>query len=249
MQRTAVLAAGPARRPRRARPRALRARPRERPARRLRGRPTSTCGRRSSCSPTSATWRAWARRGTASALLLNQQDRCDEALDHAVEALRLRRSLADSAAVAYSENAVGWILAHLGQPDAALWYCRRALDMHTESGSRSGVADTLDSIAFVYGQLADYERSIAHYEQALAMFRLLGDPQGEAALAAAPRRHPARRGAAGRRAAQLGAVARAARPDSRARTSARRAGGWDRSRRRRPTRGSCSTVRTRPVGP
>jgi len=114
------------------------------------------------------------------AVLLSQQDRWDEALNHAVEALRLRRSLADSAAVAYSENVVGWILAHTGQPDAALWYCRRALDMHTESGSRSGVADTLDSIAFAYGQLADYERSIAHYEQALAMFRLLGDPQGEA---------------------------------------------------------------------
>ena len=58
-----------------------------------------------------------------------------------------------SAAVAYSENAVGWILAHLGQPDAALWYCRRALEMHTESGSRTGVADTLDSIAYAYGQL------------------------------------------------------------------------------------------------
>ncbi len=114
------------------------------------------------------------------AVLLSQQDRWDEALNYAVEALRLRRSLADSAAVAYSENVVGWILAHTGQPDAALWYCRRALDMHTESGSRSGVADTLDSIAFAYGQLADYERSIAHYEQALAMFRLLGDPQGEA---------------------------------------------------------------------
>ena len=113
-------------------------------------------------------------------VILAQQERWDEALNHAVEALRLRRSLADSAAIAYSENVVGWILAHTGQPDAALWYCRRALDTHTESGSRSGVADTLDSIAFAYGQLADYERSIAHYEQALAMFRLLGDPQGEA---------------------------------------------------------------------
>jgi tetratricopeptide (TPR) repeat protein len=114
-------------------------------------------------------------------VLLAHQERWDEALGHAVEALRLRRALADSAAVAYSENVVGWILAHTDQPDAALWYCRRALDMHTESGSRSGVADTLDSIAFAYGQLADYERSTAHYEQALAMYRLLGDPQGEAA--------------------------------------------------------------------
>ena len=120
-----------------------------------------------------------------------------------MEALRLRRSLADSAAVAYSENVVGWILAHLGQPDAALWYCRRALDMHTESGSRSGVADTLDSIAFAYGQLADYERSIAHYEQALAMYRLLGDPQGEAfagctsVTCSSPRGRRTPRGAAG----------------------------------------------------
>ena len=120
-----------------------------------------------------------ARHGLAQ--LFSQQNRYDEALEHAVEGLRLRRSLEDSAAIAYSENAVGWILAHLGQPDAALWYCRRALERHTESDSRTGVADTLDSIAYAYAQLADYEQSVTHYEQALAMYRLLGDPQGEAA--------------------------------------------------------------------
>ena len=114
------------------------------------------------------------------AALLTEQNRWDEALDYAVEALRLRRSLADSAAIAFSENAVGWILAHLGQPDAALWYCRRALEVHQESGSRSGVADTLDSIAYAYGQRADYEQSIAHYTRALEMYRLLGDLQSEA---------------------------------------------------------------------
>jgi tetratricopeptide (TPR) repeat protein len=113
-------------------------------------------------------------------VLLNQQHRYDEALDHAVEALRLRRSLGDSAAIAYSENAVGWILAHLGQPDAGLWYCRRALEMHGESGSRTGVADTLDSIAFAHGKLGDYQQAIAHCERALEMFQVLGDPQGEA---------------------------------------------------------------------
>ena len=119
-----------------------------------------------------------ARQGLA--VLLTQQNRWDEALDHAVEALRLRRSLRDQAVIAYSENMVGWVLAHLGQPDAGLWYCRRALDMHDLSGSRSGAADTLDSIAFAHGQMADYKRSIEHYEQALAMYRMIGDPQGEA---------------------------------------------------------------------
>ena len=119
-------------------------------------------------------------RSTASPRCSTPQNRYDEALDHAVEALRLRRAAADRAVIAYSENAVGWILAHLGQPDAALWYCRRALEMHDESGSRTGIADTLDSIAYAHGQLADYEQSVAHYEQAVEMYRVLGDLQGEA---------------------------------------------------------------------
>ena len=59
-------------------------------------------------------------------------------------------------------------------------HCRRALELHRESGSRSGVADTLDSIAYVYGRLDDYPRAIDHYEQALAMYRHIGDPEGEA---------------------------------------------------------------------
>ena len=114
------------------------------------------------------------------ALLLSQQDRNAEALEHGVEALRLRRAFADSAAVAYSENMVGWIRAHLGGQEEALAHCRRALELHRDSGSRSGVADTLDSIAYIYGRLADYPRAIDHYEQALAMYRHIGDPEGEA---------------------------------------------------------------------
>jgi DNA-binding SARP family transcriptional activator/tetratricopeptide (TPR) repeat protein len=116
--------------------------------------------------------------------LYTVQGRYEEALDHAAAALRTRRSLADdasiAAAVAYSENAVGWILAHLGQPDAAVWYCRRALEMHNESGSRTGMADTLDSLGYAYGQLGNYAQSVAYYEQALNAFRRIGDTQGEA---------------------------------------------------------------------
>ncbi len=114
------------------------------------------------------------------ALLLSLQDRNAEALEHGIEALRLRRAFADSAAVAYSENMVGWIRAHLGGHEEALVHCQRALELHRESGSRSGVADTLDSIAFIYGRLGDCPRAIDHYEQALAMYRHIGDPEGEA---------------------------------------------------------------------
>ena len=121
---------------------------------------------------------AYSRNGLA--VVLSQQDRYEEALDQAVEALRLRRSLAGQAAIAYSENGVGWILAHLGQPDAALWYCRRALEMHREADCRTGVADTLDSIAYAYRQRGDFALAIGHYEQALAILQSLGDTRQEA---------------------------------------------------------------------
>jgi len=71
-------------------------------------------------------------------------------------------------------------LAHLGQPDAALWYCRRALEMHREADCRSAIADTLDSIGYAYGQLGDFPQAIAHYEQAGEMLRLLGESHPEA---------------------------------------------------------------------
>jgi len=50
----------------------------------------------------------------------------------------------------------------------------------TEGQIRTGLADTLDSIAYIYGRLADCPRAIDHYEQALAMYRHIGDPEGEA---------------------------------------------------------------------
>ena len=42
------------------------------------------------------------------------------------------------------------------------------------------MADTLDSIAFTYSQSGDYARAIDHFEQALAVYRQIGDTEGEA---------------------------------------------------------------------
>jgi tetratricopeptide (TPR) repeat protein len=52
--------------------------------------------------------------------------------------------------------------------------------MHMESGSRTGVADTTDSIAYAYGQLGDYAQAVTYYERALAAYRRLGDLHSEA---------------------------------------------------------------------
>jgi tetratricopeptide (TPR) repeat protein len=109
----------------------------------------------------------------------DRQGRYAEALEHATEALRLRRAFAEPAVVAYSENGVGWIYAHLGQYAQALRHCRRALRLHRESGSRSGAADTLDSMGYAYAGLADYDQAIAHYEQALDIYHEIGDTENE----------------------------------------------------------------------
>jgi DNA-binding SARP family transcriptional activator len=113
------------------------------------------------------------------AILLEQQRRYADALPHAQEALRLRRSFGDRAVVGLSENVVGWIYAHLGQYDEALRHCRRGLEMLRECGSRSGAADALDSIAFAYAGLGDHELAMVHYQQSLEAFQEIGDPNGE----------------------------------------------------------------------
>jgi tetratricopeptide (TPR) repeat protein len=82
--------------------------------------------------------------------------------------------------VAYSENAVGWINAHLGRHAEALLHCGRALELHRESGSRSGAADTLDSMGYTYDKLADYGQAIAHYQQAVDIYRDIGDAENHA---------------------------------------------------------------------
>ncbi len=94
-------------------------------------------------------------------------------------------------------------------------HCRRALELHRESGSRSGVADTLDSIAYIYGRLADYPRAIDHYEQALAMYRHIGDPEGEARSLLHLGDVQLAEGLSARGPAQLGGGARAAGEDPR----------------------------------
>ena len=133
---------------------------------------------------------------------------------------------------------VGWIRAHLGQHEAALRHCRVALDLHRESGSRTGVADTLDSIAYIYGQLGDYRQAIAHYEQALAMYRQIGDPEGEASSLLHLGDVQLAAGLRGGGPAQLGAGAGAARRRSPAPT---------RARRRRPGQPSSSRTPPRPA--
>jgi tetratricopeptide (TPR) repeat protein len=55
------------------------------------------------------------------------------------------------------------------------------VDLRRESVSRSGTADSLDSLGFAYRRLGGLQQAISHYQQALAIYREIGDPTGQAA--------------------------------------------------------------------
>src|SRR5919108_6006736 len=97
------------------------------------------------------------------AAMLEKQERYDEALAVALDALRMLKAVGHWWTQAVLENGVGWLYAHLGQYDQALTHCQRALSLHRDSGHRGGTADTLDSIGYVYLHLGDTARATAHF--------------------------------------------------------------------------------------
>jgi DNA-binding SARP family transcriptional activator/tetratricopeptide (TPR) repeat protein len=111
--------------------------------------------------------------------MLEKQERYEEALAVALDALRMLKAAGHWWTQATLENGVGWLYAHLGQYEEALTHCQRALSLHRESGHRGGAADTLDSLAFVYLHQGDLTQAQAHYEQAIEAYREIGAPFGE----------------------------------------------------------------------
>ncbi len=111
--------------------------------------------------------------------MLEKQDRYEEALAVALDALRMLKAAGHWWTQATLENGVGWLYAHLGQYDNALSHCQRALSLHRESGHRGGAADTLDSLGYIHLHLGDLDQAQAHYLQAIDAYREIGAPFGE----------------------------------------------------------------------
>jgi DNA-binding SARP family transcriptional activator/tetratricopeptide (TPR) repeat protein len=111
--------------------------------------------------------------------MLEKQERYEEALAVALDALRMLKAAGHWWTQATLENGVGWLYAHLGQYDNALSHCQRALSLHRESGHRGGVADTLDSLGYINLHLGDLTQAQAHYLQAIDAYREIGAPFGE----------------------------------------------------------------------
>ncbi|MGH3200644.1 MAG: AfsR/SARP family transcriptional regulator [Streptosporangiaceae bacterium] len=111
--------------------------------------------------------------------MLEKQERYEEALAVALDALRMLKAAGHWWTQATLENGVGWLYAHLGQYNEALSHCQRALSLHRDSGHRGGAADTLDSLGYVYLHLGELDQAQAHYLQAIDAYREIGAPFGE----------------------------------------------------------------------
>ncbi|MEU7532053.1 BTAD domain-containing putative transcriptional regulator [Saccharothrix sp. NPDC042600] len=104
-----------------------------------------------------------------------QSDDLRTALRHAVEALELHRSKAESVWVADALNDVGWLHCRLGDYATARDHCQAALDLHRRYRKPHGEATTLDSLGYIEHRSGDHRRAIRRYHEALALRRELDD--------------------------------------------------------------------------
>jgi tetratricopeptide (TPR) repeat protein len=129
-------------------------------------------------------------------IVLELQERYAEALEYALEALRLHREIGDRTFLALSECQVGWIYAKLGQYHRALRHCEHALELATETGNRLVAADSLDALGMIHLELGQHDQALNQYRRALDAYHELGHPYpivntlaglGDACLAAGDR--------------------------------------------------------------
>lgn len=93
-------------------------------------------------------------------------------------ALDLARTLDDPIMLGHSLNRVGnWYL-FVEQPREALRYHHEALELFRVADDRRGQAMTYDLLGATNTLGGDIPAGVAHYEQAIALFRELGDRQG-----------------------------------------------------------------------
>ncbi|WP_323055937.1 tetratricopeptide repeat protein [Lentzea sp. NEAU-D7] len=125
--------------------------------------------------------RAWELRG---------DDR--RALDHARDALDLRRALGQPVWEANTLNTVGWYAARVGDFDTARDHCQAALALNRQHHDSRGEAGTLDSLGLIAHRTGDHRQAVDHYQQAVTLYRTLGNTYSVAdSLDSAGRPHAA----------------------------------------------------------
>jgi tetratricopeptide (TPR) repeat protein len=115
-------------------------------------------------------------------VLFDSEDRHTESAHHFGRALRAYRRIDDVAGEATALNAIGWARLHLGEPEAALEYCRRGLVLHGIVGNPHGEASTLDTYGLAMHRVGDLDQSIEAYRSALELIPATGDRHLESTI-------------------------------------------------------------------
>ncbi|MFI6262136.1 BTAD domain-containing putative transcriptional regulator [Micromonospora sp. NPDC051006] len=111
--------------------------------------------------------------------LSEQQGDVRAALRHDLRALELFRRAGHERGVANTHNSVGWCHALLGEHEQAIEHCRRALALLDRLGDPVGMAGTWDSLGYAYRHV-DLHQALSCYQEALGLYRKLGDRMNEA---------------------------------------------------------------------
>ncbi|GAA1632610.1 hypothetical protein GCM10009828_070600 [Actinoplanes couchii] len=108
-------------------------------------------------------------------MLAELEGNLDEALEHAEHALTAYQSAdAQDRALARSLNTVGWFRTLLGDHEAALEFCRKALAINMRLGIEESIASTLDSLGHAYRRLGRYDEAVDHCRRAVEIFQRMG---------------------------------------------------------------------------
>jgi tetratricopeptide (TPR) repeat protein len=117
-----------------------------------------------------------ARTHTNLALLLEQTQSHQEALQHALQSLRLHRGLDDTGVGhANALNTVGWCYALVGDYRRTLEHCQEAIVLHREINDRDGEAATWDTLGYAHHHLGNHRQASICYQAAIRLYRELGD--------------------------------------------------------------------------
>jgi tetratricopeptide (TPR) repeat protein/transcriptional regulator with XRE-family HTH domain len=104
-----------------------------------------------------------------------RQDKPDQVLDFAEQAMALFRTVDDVAGQAFAMNAIGLAYLELGRDQDALTYCDQALQIHRRLGNAFGEADSWEHLGQARTHLGQYAAAIDCYEHSLELLSELGD--------------------------------------------------------------------------
>ncbi|MEZ4827192.1 MAG: tetratricopeptide repeat protein [Bacteroidia bacterium] len=113
-------------------------------------------------------------------LINRYRGKYDEALDHFLIALEIRRKINDEIGLARSYNNIGQISDIQGNLPQALNYFEISLDLRTKTRDSVGMVYSYISIGEIHEKQEDFEAALASFADALIIGKKIKDAKGEA---------------------------------------------------------------------